>query len=234
MVSNVFSNMNHMQYLHSWMLVNTRSFYYTTPSMERLPHNDRLAILPVADLFNHADVGCEAKFSSEKYTFIADRGYCAGEEVHISYGTHSNDFLLAEYGFVPTDNRWDVVCLDDAILPCLNEEQKNALKDRGFLNKYMLDQETGGCFRTQVALRILCCTREQWEQFVDFDGGEEFSHKVRGFLMQILEKFLTTIHQTLKDIQNLDIGQKCQREILMKRWGQIETTVVLTIKNLDS
>ena len=86
------------------MLVNTRSFYYTTPSIERLPHDNRLAILPVTNLFNHADVRCEAKFSSEKYTFIADRGYCASEEVHISYRTYSNNFLLTKYSFVPIDN----------------------------------------------------------------------------------------------------------------------------------
>jgi hypothetical protein len=73
------------------------------------------------------------------------------------------------------------------------------------LSNYMLDLESGGCFRTQVALRILCCTREQWEQFLYFEAGEEFAHKVRGFLVQILGTFLTTIHQTLKDIRNLDI-----------------------------
>ena len=105
MVSNVFSTMSHMLYLHCWMLVNTRSFYYTTPSMERLPHDDKLAILPIADLFNHADVGYESEFSPKKFTFILDRGYCVGEEVHMSYGSHSNDFLPAEYGFVLTDNR---------------------------------------------------------------------------------------------------------------------------------
>jgi hypothetical protein len=131
------------------------------PQHGNATHDDRLAILPIADLFNHAGVRCESEFSPEKFTFIADRGYCVGEEVHLSYGSHSNDFLLAEYGFVLTDNRWDAVCLEDAILPFLNEEQKNVLKDRGFLGNYMLDPEPGGCFRTQPALRILCCAREQ-------------------------------------------------------------------------
>lgn len=234
MVSNVFSNISHKQYLHSWMLVNTRSFYYTTPSMERLPHDDRLAILPVADLFNHAEVGCEPNLLSGSYTFIADRKYCAGEELHICYGTHSNDFLLIEYGFVLTENRWDVVYLDDAILPCLSEDQKNLLSARGYLGKYILDSEMGGCFRTQVALRLLCYTQEQWEQFMDFETGEEFSLRARGFLMQILKTFVKTIKQTLKELESVDIGQTCQRAMLVKRWSQIETTVVQTIQNLDS
>lgn len=233
-ISNVFSEINHMDYLHSWMVVNTRSFYCTTPSMERLPHDDRLAILPVADLFNHADIGCESKFSPENYAFIADRKYCAGEEIYICYGTHSNDFLLAEYGFVLTENRWDVVCLDDAILPYLNEEQKSVLKDKGFLGNYVLDPETGGCFRTQVVLRMLCCTRAQWEQFLDFEAGENFSHETRNLLMQILDAFVKRIHQTLKDIRSLNTGKICQHELLVKRWSQVEAMVIKTMQNFDS
>ncbi|EFQ91062.1 hypothetical protein PTT_12198 [Pyrenophora teres f. teres 0-1] len=233
-VSKVYSNVSHEQYLHSWLLVNTRSFYCTTPSMERLPHDDRLAILPVADLFNHADVGCEAQFASENYSFIADRTYRAGEELYISYGTHSTDFLLAEYGFVPAENRWDVVCLDEAILPRLNDDQKEALKDRGFLGKYILEPKTGGCFRTQVALRMLCCTREQWEQFVDFEAGDEFAPRVRSTLKEILESFVKTIHRTVEGVEKLNVGQVEQRESLVKRWGQIETLVVQTMEGLES
>jgi hypothetical protein len=215
------------------MLVNTRSFYYTTPSMERLSHDDRLAILPVADLFNHADVGCTSTLSSEGYTFTADREYHTGEEVYTCYGTHSNDFLLAEYGFVPTENRWDEVCLDDVILQVLNEEQKEVLKDRGFLGKYMLDLEAGGCFRTQVALRMLCCTRVEWERFVDSETDRE-SSRARNLLKQLLETFVKMIHQSQRDIGNLKIGQMYQRELLAKRWRQIETKVAQTIRNLNS
>ncbi|RMZ72366.1 ankyrin repeat [Pyrenophora seminiperda CCB06] len=231
MVSKAFPDTNRTQYLHSWMLVNTRSFYCTTPSMERLPHDDRLAILPVADLFNHADVGCEANFSPENYTFVADRDYHAGDEVCICYGTHSNDFMLTEYGFVPTENRWDVVCLDDAILPCLNEEQKDALKDRGFLGKYMLDIETGGCFRTQVALRLLCCTREEWEQFIAFEAGEEFADRARGLLVSILKQFVETVRGTVEQVEALDIRHVGQREMLVKRWGQIEVECILDYRH---
>jgi hypothetical protein len=33
--------------------------------MERFAYEDRLALLPLADLFNHADSGCQALFSPE-------------------------------------------------------------------------------------------------------------------------------------------------------------------------
>lgn len=236
MVSKVFSNLTRQQYLHSWVLVNTRSFYYTTPSMEKLPHHDRLALLPVADLFNHADVGCESAFSSSgNYEFTADRQYRAGEELHICYGAHSNDFLLAEYGFVLTENRWDVVCLDEAILPCLNEEQRDILHNRGYLGNYVLDLEAGACFRTQVALQMLCCTQEQWERFVLFEtDDEESSSKRVTLLMQLLKSHVQTIQEILEYIGNLGIGQMGQREVLVKRWRQIEDLVVRTMKNLDS
>ncbi|USP78353.1 hypothetical protein yc1106_05627 [Curvularia clavata] len=233
-VSSNFSNINRTHYLHSWMVVNTRSFYCTTSNMEGLPHDDRLAILPVADLFNHSDVGCELEFSSNEYTFTADRRYDAGEEVYICYGKHSNDFLLAEYGFVPTENRWDVVCLDDAILPYLNEEQKAALSDKGFLGKYMLSPETVGCSRTRVAMRLLCCTIEEWEQYLFFEAGEDFSYGEKDVLIEILDTFVKMIHQTLKDIGNLKAGEICQRELLVKRWSQIETIVTKAMQNLAS
>lgn len=222
------------QYLHAWLLVNTRSFYYITPKLEKIPHDDRLALLPIADLFNHADVGCESAFSPQCYTFTADRAYRAGEEVHTCYGGHSNDFLLTEYGFVLAENRWDAVCLDDVILPSLNQEQKDILKANNFLGGYMLDSETVECFRTQVALRMLGCGHDEWRKFADTGVENELSrHEANILLVQFLKKFLDTIRQTLRDIANLDVGQKSQQENLALRWRQIEGIVIQTIKRRD-
>lgn len=169
-----FNKTSRDHYLHAWLLVNTRSFYYTTPKMDKYPHDDRLAMLPVADMFNHAESSCEATFSWQTYTIRAVRGYAKGEEVHFCYGAHSNDFLLAEYSFTLKSNGLDTVCLDDVIVPAFNNEQKNALKAKGFLGRYVLDSKRAVCFRTQVALRILCCTQTQWEQFVDAKLDEHF------------------------------------------------------------
>ncbi|KAF2010827.1 SET domain-containing protein [Aaosphaeria arxii CBS 175.79] len=233
-ISKAFPDMNYDQYLHSWLLVGTRSFYFETSTMNRFPHNDRLA-LPIADLFNHADVGCDASFSQQGYKFIADRVYHAGEEIYTSYGDHSNDFLLTEYGFVLPENRWDAVSLDDILLPRFTEQQKNDLRDKGFLGKYFLYQETGCCFRTQVALRMLCCTYEDWQQFADAESeGEASQGQVNVLLLQILNTYVEAIQQTLKDMEGTDIGETNQRELLAGRWKQIEIMVAQAIKHLHS
>lgn len=185
-----------------------------------------MALLPVADLFNHADVGCESTFSIQSYTFTADRAYRTGEELHISYGAHSNDFLLTEYGFLLTKNRWDAVCLDDVVLPSLHKEQKDILERSGYLGEYMLDPEATVCFRTQVALRMLGCAQNQWRRFADGDVDDEASQrKVDLLLMQFLDRFIETIQRTLEDIRNLNVGQASQRKLLESRWKEIENAI---------
>ena len=234
MISTAFPDISQERYIYSWLLVNTRTFYYTTPRMERLPHHDRMALQPVADLLNHADTGCQVSFSPDSFTITADRMYRAGEEVHICYGGHSNDFLLTEYGFVLVENRWDEVCFDDVILPSLNKEQKADLHARAFLGKYMLDAETIGCYRTQVVLRLLCCTHRQWQRFVNAeDDGEASQSQVDVLLKQFLDRFAKTIQQTLESIEKLDVGQESQREILSRRWKQVETMVTQAIERLN-
>ncbi|KAF2469907.1 SET domain-containing protein [Lindgomyces ingoldianus] len=234
-VSKTFPDISREKYLYSWLLVNSRSFYYTTPRMEKLPHDDRLALMPLADLFNHADSGIETSFSRQSYTFTTDRAYREGEEIHVSYGGHSNDFLLAEYGFVLAENQFDAVYLDELILPRLNKEQEDALKDKAFLGNYTLDRETPGCFRTQVALRIFCCTRKEWERFTDAEVDSERSQRrVNVLLVQLLGRFVGEIHQTLGEIEKLNVGLECQRKLLAQRWKQIETMVTQTLKRLSN
>jgi len=232
-VAKAFPHMRREEYLHSWLVVNTRTFYYVTPKMERFLPEDRLAMLPVADLFNHADSGCQVSFAPESFTIKADRAYHTGEEVYVSYGGHSNDFLLAEFGFVLVKNQWDEVCLDDVILPNLDGMQKAELENRGYLGNYMLNAETAGCHRTQVVLRLLCCTPRQWCSFVHAeDDGEASQGMVDALLMQLLERYLETIEKTLGKIEKLDVGLGTQRELLTRRWKQIQTLIAQTIKRL--
>lgn len=149
----------HTRYTNAWLLVNSRTFYYTTARSATVhpQHDDHMAMQPVADLFNHAaDGGCRVTYGPEGFCFVADRLYAAGDEVPISYGAHADDMLLVEYGFVLAapgiHNRWDEVCLDAAILPRMAAFLRADLEEAGFLGRYMIDADTpGGCYRTQVA-----------------------------------------------------------------------------------
>ncbi|KAK3388947.1 hypothetical protein B0T20DRAFT_447356 [Sordaria brevicollis] len=122
-------------YLYAWLLVNTRTFYHETPKTKKFKKEDRMVLQPVADLFNHTSYDpsadekegnkktCSVAFSPTAFTITTTRPYIEGEEVYICYGNHSNDFLLIEYGFLFDENVWDEVCIDDAILPLLDQAQ---------------------------------------------------------------------------------------------------------------
>ncbi|KAF7550380.1 hypothetical protein G7046_g8030 [Stylonectria norvegica] len=232
-VLKAFPTLTRDEYLYSWLLVNTRTFYNRTPKAKAYSHDERLVCMPVADLFNHADQGCELQFSSEGYSIIADRPYDIGEEVYISYGPHSNDFLLTEYGFILETNRWDEILLDDIIIAKLNKTQKSDLASIEFLGRYTLDAQTLGCHRTQVALRLLCCTPLQWQRFLDAeDDGEASQRKVNKLLRVALEEFLEAIARTLHRVEGVDSGLESQRELLTRRWRQVEELVRHTIEAL--
>ncbi|KPM34650.1 hypothetical protein AK830_g11922 [Neonectria ditissima] len=233
-VLKVFPDLKREDYLYAWVLVNTRTFYNSMPKMKAYPQADRLMCMPAADLFNHADQGCQLSYTASGYNIVATREYPAGEEVYLSYGAHSNDFLLAEYGFILDTNRWDEVHLDDVILPRLNKTQREDLKSVDFLGRYALDDQTLGCHRTQVALRMLCCTPRQWQRFFDGeDDGSTSQVDVDELLRMVLDDLLGNIGETLLKVDEADVGLDSQRELLRRRWQQVETMVRRTIEQLE-
>ncbi|KAK7417006.1 hypothetical protein QQZ08_011804 [Neonectria magnoliae] len=233
-VLKAFPDLTRDDYLYSWVLVNTRTFYNSMPKMKTYAQADRLMCMPAADLFNHADQGCQLSYSALGYNIVANRAYFAGEEVYLSYGSHSNDFLLAEYGFILDTNRWDEVYLDDVILPRLNRTQRDDLKSVDFLGRYALDDQTLGCHRTQVALRMLCCTPRQWQRFFDGeDDGSTSQVDVDDLLRMVLNDLLDIVGETLLKVDEADVGLDGQRELLRRRWQQTETMVRRTIEQLE-
>lgn len=239
------------EYMYAWLLVNTRTFYFVNPKTERLPKEDHMALQPVADLFNHTDRdGCHVAFDhAESFTFRTTRAYEKGDEVHISYGSHSNDFLLVEYGFVLARNHWDEVRLDDdVVLPALTRRQREELEDVGFLGNYVLDNDTL-CHRTQVALRQMAVTgryggltMDEWRKFVSgLDDGEKSQAKVDALAVGLLEKYEATIKTKEKELRKLRFQEEdgdedmneSRREMLLKRWVQIGGLVKATIERLE-
>lgn len=141
--------------------------------------------------------------------------------MHISYGSHNNDFLLVEYGFILEDNRWDEVTLDPWITPLLSVEQKEHLEETGFLGKYLLDRDTI-CYRTQVVLRILCLPIGRWRRFVQGSEDEEVSEEDAGkVLLKVLMAGKVEIVETIKKVEESQAGLEGQRETLSRRSNQI-------------
>lgn len=74
-----------------------------------------IALVPFADLFNHAqdpEVAWTWDAPEQAFVMRATRDLAAGEELHVSYGTKSNGRLLLHYGFTLESTRDDEVLLE--------------------------------------------------------------------------------------------------------------------------
>ena len=57
-VRGVFPNASLERFTHHWLIVNTRTFYFEPPGAKKVTtREDRMALCPFADYFNHADHG---------------------------------------------------------------------------------------------------------------------------------------------------------------------------------
>ena len=235
-VYSAFPNLTYSTYLYAWLLVNTRTFHFTSSSLKMpKPTNpdDCMALNPFADYFNHADVStCTVDLTFKGYEILADKTIQEGEEIYISYGCHSNDFLLAEYGFILDENKWDEISLDPFILPLLSENQKEQLEEAGYLGKYVLDQDDV-CYRTQVTLRVLCLPTSKWQSFLNgFDDEKADVAAVNQTLKNVIQSYLDQVDKSLQRLHSLDIGLPSQRETLSRRWQQIRLLLENKMKEL--
>ncbi|KAJ9518421.1 hypothetical protein QJQ45_018445, partial [Haematococcus lacustris] len=68
------------------------------------------ALLPLIDMCNHSfHPNCEVRFveGGSYHSLVAKHNIAAGDALLISYGPHSNDVLLTDYGFLQPDNPHD-------------------------------------------------------------------------------------------------------------------------------
>ena len=131
-------------------------------------------------------------------------------------------------------NKWDEIPLDEFILPLFNEKQKWKLEEVGFLGKYVLDGE-GVCYRTQIALRILCIPVNQWQRLVDngLEDGDKHQEAVDAILLEVLKSFFQSADEKLESIQVLVCGLASQRDTLSRRWNQIHLLLSTAMKGIE-
>jgi hypothetical protein len=246
-VSSAFPDIKYEEYVYRWLIINTRTFYFLSPlpahrKLRPSNRDDCMAQSPFADYFNHTSSpsACSASFSSSGYSIMTPAKIKKGEEVYISYGNHSNDFLLTEYGFILNGagggNQWDEALLDAHILPLFSAKQKEQLEERGFLGKYVLDKKEV-CYRTQVALRILVLPIRKWDRFVEgLEDGEKEQGAADKFLGKVLRDFEQEVKRKIKEVDSLgeDVGMECQRDMLRRRWLQIEGMIQAAVGRIQN
>lgn len=236
-------------FTYTWLIVNTRTFYWSYPDLPsahpRLPKkrsqltaDDCYAMCPFMDYFNHSDKGCDPKADAKGYSVTADRAYKAGEEVYVSYGPHTNDFLLVEYGFILDTNGCDSLPLDHLILSQLSSEQVNVLKEDGFYGSYTLSPTMPTlCHRTQAVVRLLTLPSRRYTAFVSgTDEGAGDQGKVNEYVIGLLVKYEREIMGIIEEVENLktdDRIKSAQKHTLLRRWKQIMQIVKAGINALS-
>ena len=194
---------------------------------------------PFMDYFNHSDKGCDPKADGKGYSVTADRAYKAGEEVYVSYGPHSNDFLLVEYGFILDTNVCDSLPLDHLILSQLSSEQVAILKEDGFYGSYTLSPTAPTiCYRTQAVVRLLTLPARRYTAFVSgTDEGAGDQGKVNEYVINLLVKYERQIIEILDEVEELKVGEGVksgQKDTLLRRWKQVRQIVKAALDALSS
>jgi hypothetical protein len=127
----------------------------------------------------------------------------------------------------------DEVRLDHVILPRLTEGQQNALKDVGFLGGYALLPGSGElCFKTQVAVRSVLLTANEWEHFMGSgeDLADDKESDVYAWLTPSLESYVQEANEAIGALKSLsaastgDVANKLK--LLQARWEQIRAALM--------
>lgn len=147
----------------AWCSVNTRSVYISRPSNNFLSGPDNYALAPFLDLLNHRpDVQVKAGFNDQTkcYEIRSVSGTLRHQQVFINYGSHDNQRLLLEYGFVTMNNPHSVVYVEpDHLRDVLRgdkslDQKMKFLKENNFLQNLTVSSD-GPSWRLTVALRLL-------------------------------------------------------------------------------
>ncbi|PYH65303.1 uncharacterized protein BO88DRAFT_407932 [Aspergillus vadensis CBS 113365] len=226
-VVRVFPETDKDLFTYHWVIVNTRSFFYLLPGAE-MPEdrNDAMALVPFADYFNHSDVACNVKFDGEEYVFRAAKEYNEGEEIYMSYGPHSNDFLFTEYGFYLDTNASETLYLDEIILQDLSASKQEELEFHQYYGNYQLTSD-GVCYRTEIAAGLTYMPLRLWQDYVlgySTDGVDEkmSAAVIRGWI----GVYIKEADEAVARLEDLYIAQTEDQGVvrmLLKRWRQIKT-----------
>lgn len=143
---------SHDEFLLNWMCINSRCLYMEMPQKKSTADNFTMA--PYVDFINHSSTDqCVLKIDRSGFSVITSNKYKSGEELYLSYGPHSNEFLLCEYGFYLLNNEWNDLDITKEVIELLNEDQIEYLQENHYYGDYTINNENVS-FRTEVALAV--------------------------------------------------------------------------------
>lgn len=138
----------------------------------------------------------------------------------------------------PETNKDDEIRLDDVLIAKMTPDQRSQLQDVGFLGGYALLPATNDlCYKTQVAVRSLLLTSNEWEHFMSSgeDLGKDMSNAVAAYVRPLLEAYGEQANARIAEIDKVaDFGlvdgtlperDLVRYKILRGRWSQISDAI---------
>lgn len=207
----------------AWCSVNTRSVFMSHSPNHFLSGQDVYALAPFLDLLNHRpDVQVSAVFNNTTrcYEIQSVSGIRCYEQAFINYGSHDNQRLLLEYGFVASNNPHSVVYVEPDLLQKLLprdrslEHKMKFLRENQFLHNLTVSSEGPG-WRLLAALRVLCLPQELYHQWRTVLLGQRLSEEREDwcFLMvqTLCRHLLQDTDSALEEISQLQVHSDLSR-----------------------
>ncbi|TIA93326.1 hypothetical protein E3P99_00196 [Wallemia hederae] len=220
----------HDKFKWAWLIVNTRCLYYPIKGAEK---ESQLSLCPYLDLLNHSSPtpNTDNLFNSLPkpeipmreggYEIInnSDRTIEQDEEITFMYGPHSDDFLLAEYGFALgwQLNAFTEVNITSEVTALVKEDWKRIeLEQNGSWGDYTLHLYPSPAWpsqRTLMALRLVCLDDSDasaWREMVNYQVeivSEENESRARGALAEICQNIARVSREMMQ--RNKDDSLVC-------------------------
>ncbi|XP_068183297.1 SET domain-containing protein 4 isoform X2 [Antennarius striatus] len=208
----------------AWCSINTRSVFMSRPSSSFLCGQDVYALAPYLDLLNHRpDVQVKASFNDVTRCYeIRSVGVTLRyQQVFINYGSHDNQRLMLEYGFVAPCNPHSVVYVDpDLLADVLRgdgglDQKIRFLRENDFLQNLTVSTEGPG-WRLMTALRLLALPQTMYRHWRAVLLGRRVCEKEeeRWSLQTakvLCHRLLTDTHTALDKISHL--LQRCEPSV---------------------
>ncbi|SCU96732.1 LAFA_0G07800g1_1 [Lachancea sp. 'fantastica'] len=215
-------------FLHIYFVINSRCLYMHVPLKDSIA--DNFTLVPYVDFLNHdadSELYCTPKVDKLK------RGKCglgtfsiiggshqykqSGEQILLSYGAHSNDFLLNEYGFVLPTNKWNYMDVSPHCESMISGKSlQDFLKKHEFWGDYTIS-EGDISYRLLVAFASKVCPdlRKVEKLMLGYLTEASFDPA----LTELIQEFLQTLHEEVKTqisvIQSLtDTDPVCPKNVL--------------------
>lgn len=194
-------------FLWAWMCINSRCLYMEIPQAKDSADNFTMA--PYVDFLNHInEEQCGIKIDTHGFHVVTSCSYKPGDELFFSYGPHSNEFLLCEYGFTLPQNKWNFIDITDFIQPLFRPHHVAFLKEVGYYGDYTVNAE-GMSFRTEIALATLQesephLSRKLKALVEGLGEGAVYEQKLKIMLRQILKKIHADSSRKLEQSETYD------------------------------